>query len=275
MRVLLLALAIAILSLSFSGCSSIVQTVALSKAQQDYLLLREDPKIKEHASMSLFQAGKIYDLSKKADSKDVADHYAYLLNQELKTIKDSAQEDILQEKLLLLREKKSKALLDAKNAELDRAKEEVRRAKAESVMLANKFAQLEELNAQLTNRGLVLTLGDVLFETNKAFLMSGAKRGLEKLVEFLQENPQRVVLIEGHTDNVGSSIHNLDLSLRRAGAVGEFLHERGVEKERIIIKGYGEQYPIASNKDMSGRQQNRRVEIVIVNENTDPNTILR
>ncbi len=270
-----LLLTVLFLSFYFVGCSSVVQTIALSKAQQDYLLLRDDPKIKEHASMSLFQAGKIYDLSKKAESKEIAEHYAYLLNQELKTIKDSAQEDILQEKLLLLRDKKSKALLDAKNAELDRAKEEVRRAKAESVMLANKFAQLKELNAQLTNRGVVLTLGDVLFETDKAFLMSGAKRALEKLVEFLQENPQRVVLIEGHTDNRGSSIHNLDLSLRRAGAVGEFLQEKNIEKDRIIIKGYGEQYPIASNKDLSGRQQNRRVEIVIVNENTDPNTILR
>lgn len=263
-------------SIGFIGCTSnVVKTVALSKAQQDYLTLKEDPKIKEHASMSLFQAGKIYDLSNKADSKDIAEHYAYLLNQELKTIQDSAKESMLQEKLLLLREKKSQVLLDVKNAELDKAKEEVRRAKAESVMLANKFAQLEELNAQLTSRGLVLTLGDVLFETDKAILMSGAKRVLGKLVEFLQENPQRVVLIEGHTDNIGSAIHNLDLSLRRAGAVGEFLQEQNIEKERIFIKGYGEQYPIVSNNDLSGRQQNRRVEIVIVNEDTDPNKVLR
>ncbi len=271
-----LFLGVFLFSSIFSGCSShVVKTIALSKAQQDYLSLKEDPEIKKYASMSLFQAGKIYDLSKKADSKDISEHYAYLLNQELKTIKDSAQESILQEKLLLLREKKSQALLDAKNAELDKAKEEVRRAKAKSVMLANKFAQLEELNAQLTSRGVVLTLGDVLFETNKALLMSGAKRALNKLIEFLKENPKRVVLIEGHTDNVGSPIYNLDLSLRRAGAVGEFLQENDIEKDRIIIKGYGEQYPITSNSDVSGRQRNRRVEIVIVNENTDPNTILR
>ena len=274
MKILALG-SVLLLSLGFIGCNSTVQTIALSKAQQDYLILKEDPKIKEHASMSIFQAGKIYDLSKKADSKDSAEHYAYLLNRELQTIEESAQENILQEKLLFLREKKAKVSLDAKNAELDRAKEEIRIAKEKALELENKFAQLEELNAQLTSRGLVLTLGDVLFETNKALLMSGAKRALEKLVEFLQENPQRVVLIEGHTDNVGSSTHNLDLSLRRAGAVGEFLEEKYIEKERIIIKGYGEQYPIISNSNLSGRQQNRRVEIIIVNEDTDPNTILR
>jgi outer membrane protein OmpA-like peptidoglycan-associated protein len=100
-------------------------------------------------------------------------------------------------------------------------------------------------------------------------------RAIDKLAEFLADNPERVVLIEGHTDDVGSVTSNLDLSLRRSTAVQEALVAKGIDVNRLLIKGYGEAYPVASNSDAGGRQRNRRVEIVILEEGVDPNSMMR
>jgi outer membrane protein OmpA-like peptidoglycan-associated protein len=80
---------------------------------------------------------------------------------------------------------------------------------------------------------------------------------------------------EGHTDSVGSEEFNLALSQRRADAVKEVLTAKGVSPERILTKGYGKQFPVASNDTESGRQLNRRVEVLILNEGVDPETMVR
>jgi outer membrane protein OmpA-like peptidoglycan-associated protein len=256
-----------IASLLLFGCAgSSVNTKALIKSQQAYEKIRQDRELAEYAPTSLFQAGKLYTLSKGAKSAQEADHLAYLLNQEIAVAKESMRAKKLEEKMTRLKEEKVKALLEAKDAQLQAAKEEAKRAKEEAQGLEQKYQELQELNAKMTNRGLVLTLGDVLFATGKATLLPGAARAIDKLAHFLAENEERKVLIEGHTDNVGSSIYNIDLSLRRALAVATALQEAGVVKSRIVIKGYGEQYPVADNSTSAGRQQNRRVEIVILNE---------
>jgi outer membrane protein OmpA-like peptidoglycan-associated protein len=110
---------------------------------------------------------------------------------------------------------------------------------------------------------LVLTLGDILFETGRADLRPGALRQLYPLVTFLHKYPERQVLIEGHTDNVGSASSNLELSQRRAEAVRDFLLHNGVNPAQVTARGYGETAPVASNTTAAGRQQNRRVEIVV------------
>ncbi len=249
------------------GCtSSTINSSALLESQKAYEVIKKDTLVNEYAAPSLFQAGKLYNLSKTAKSNVEADHYAYLLKQEIEVAKESAREKALAEKLEGLRDAKTKALLDEKENELLKAQEEARVAKEMALGLEQKYQELQELNAKMTSRGLVLTLGDVLFETGKASLMSGAKRAMEKLVDFLAENEMRKVLIEGHTDNVGSSTYNIDLSLRRAESVADVLKEQGVEESRIVTKGYGEQYPVTENASASGKQQNRRVEIVILNE---------
>ena len=127
--------------------------------------------------------------------------------------------------------------------------------------------QLSQLQAKVqeTPRGMVLTLGDVLFEFDKADIKPGAIRNLHPLVEFLEQDDRRKVIIEGHTDSVGSESYNLDLSKRRAAAVRNFLITNGIDPERITARGLGEDYPVASNATPAGRQQNRRVEIEILN----------
>ncbi len=138
-------------------------------------------------------------------------------------------------------------------------------AQAAQAQAAKLQAQLAELKAQQTDRGMVLTLGDVLFDTGRAELKAGATRTVEQLVAFLKDNPERTLAIEGYTDSVGSDAYNLRLSQARAQAVQLALTQRGVAATRISAKGLGEASPVASNDTAEGRQRNRRVEVVISN----------
>lgn len=124
-------------------------------------------------------------------------------------------------------------------------------------------AQLRELNAKKTDRGMVVTIGDVLFDTGQAQLKSGSLRSMDKLVVFLKTYPQRKAVIEGFTDSIGSDELNQSLSSRRAEAVRNALVSMGVAGERLSAKGLGEAFPVAGNEQAAGRQLNRRVEIVL------------
>lgn len=149
---------------------------------------------------------------------------------------------------------------DQQAAALAEAQAKAERAKA---LIAQQEMQLKELNAKKTDRGMVITLGDVLFNTNKAQLSSGGINNVKKLAGFLEKNPQRKVLIEGHTDSKGSDSYNQALSERRAEAVQSALTDMGIAADRISTRGYGESSPVANNETAAGRQLNRRVEIVL------------
>ncbi|WP_020208045.1 OmpA family protein [Gilvimarinus chinensis] len=125
--------------------------------------------------------------------------------------------------------------------------------------------ELENISTEKTDRGLVLTLGNILFEVDKATIKAGSQRTLERVADFLREYPDRDVMIEGFTDSTGSESYNQDLSERRARSVQDTLVSNGVSAARIKTRGYGEAHPVASNDNPSGRLQNRRVEIIIAN----------
>jgi len=172
---------------------------------------------------------------------------------------------------------RGKRLLDAQTAEADAAKQQAALAQESTNQKAAELAaanarvgqmetELKNLNAKKTERGLVITLGDVLFDTNKAELRSEGTDSVQKLAEFLIEYPDRKTLIEGYTDSTGSSNYNQDLSERRANAVRSKLMGMGVSGDRIGTRGYGEEKPIASNETAAGRQLNRRVEIILSDE---------
>jgi len=140
------------------------------------------------------------------------------------------------------------------------ARNDANMARAETAELQR---QITDLNARMTDRGLVVTLGDVLFETGNAELRGGTPQNLDRLAAFLNRFETRTVQIEGHTDSVGSDSYNMVLSGQRADSVRDYLVQNGVVSSRIATSGMGEVSPIASNDTVTGRQQNRRVEVII------------
>jgi outer membrane protein OmpA-like peptidoglycan-associated protein len=155
-------------------------------------------------------------------------------------------------------------------AEMEAAK--AAKAKAESDQLTKELANLK---AQQTERGIVLTIGDVLFATGKADLSPDANQSVAKLAEFLKKSPNRNVLIEGHTDSVGKDDSNLALSQKRADSVKARLVGEGIAPARITTVGYGKKFPVASNDTKAGKAQNRRVDVVILNEGVKAETQFR
>jgi outer membrane protein OmpA-like peptidoglycan-associated protein len=113
---------------------------------------------------------------------------------------------------------------------------------------------------------MVVTISDVLFDTDQASLHPEGVENLHKLARVLQLQPQRKVMVEGYTDSTGSAQHNQELSERRAAAVRDTLTGLGVDPARISMRGYGERFPVAANDSAAHRQLNRRVEIVLSND---------
>jgi outer membrane protein OmpA-like peptidoglycan-associated protein len=155
-------------------------------------------------------------------------------------------------------------------AEMEAAKAAMAKAEADQLM-----KELSELKAQQTERGIVLTIGDVLFATGKANLSPNANMSVAKLADFLKKYQKRNVLIEGHTDSVGTEDYNLTLSRGRADSVKYKLVGDGVEADRITTMGYGKKFPLASNDTKAGKAQNRRVEVIILNEGVKADTQFR
>jgi outer membrane protein OmpA-like peptidoglycan-associated protein len=162
---------------------------------------------------------------------------------------------------------RAQALALLKAQEADRNALEADRAKAQAasaIVAAQQLEQeLEALKAEETERGLVLTLGDVLFDTDRAELKPGAQKTLDRLAGFLQDHDDRNLLIEGHTDSIGDDSYNLMLSSQRADAVRSALISRGIDPARLDANGLGEAFPVATNDSVAGRQENRRVEIIV------------
>jgi outer membrane protein OmpA-like peptidoglycan-associated protein len=154
----------------------------------------------------------------------------------------------------------------AANADAAAAQANASDAQARAAMLQQ---QLQDLRARPTDRGALVTLGDVLFEFNRADIKTTGHGELQKLAEFLKKHPDRQVLIEGHTDDIGSNSYNENLSRRRAEAVANALAALGVPSPRVTAVGYGESYPVASNSTDTNRALNRRVEVYI-SDNDQP-----
>ncbi len=151
---------------------------------------------------------------------------------------------------------------ETEKARLARAEADAARAEMESLR-----GRLSELEAKQTERGLLITLGDVLFEFNKSELKAGGQRNLLPLAEVLKERTDQMVIIEGHTDSIGGHAYNMSLSEKRAQAVEQYLVGQGINISRISTAGLGLDFPVADNATDEGRQRNRRVEVILPNLN--------
>jgi outer membrane protein OmpA-like peptidoglycan-associated protein len=224
-------------------------------AQQKITLTREVIKQKS-AEAAIAQAGKDRDqllLDQRTAEADQSKLSAAIARNETSEAKRSTQ-------VALAAAASAKQGAQAAQADAADSQRLAQEAQARSVQLE---AQLSALAAKKTARGVVITLGDVLFGTDLARLNADGMRSAQKLVTLLQENPQRTLLVEGFADSTGSAPHNQDLSERRANAVRSALVDMGVARERIAIRGYGEEFPVVANDTAANRQLNRRVEIVL------------
>ena len=148
------------------------------------------------------------------------------------------------------------------------AEERSRQAEADRLRARDELRQ--QLNIVLQTRdsarGLIVNMSDVLFDTAQATLRPGAREKLAKVAGIVLAHPDLKLQIEGHTDSVGDDAYNQRLSERRASTVSEFLIGQGVSSTAVTARGFGKTLPVASNASAGGRQQNRRVELVVTGE---------
>lgn len=243
----------------------------LQEARSSYDQARNNPNVVSHASTELQQAERVLQraerlMREKGKSHEI-NHHAYLARQRVRIAEQVANLRMAEREIEQAERERREVQLQARTAEAERASEAARESQMRAEEAARRAQELEErvreLEAERTERGLVLTLGDVLFDVGRAELLAGAQQEVDKLGRFLREYENRTVLIEGFTDNTGSLSTNLDLSQRRADAVRQALIQRGINDRRIRTRGYGPEYPVAPNSTAAGRQRNRRVEIVI------------
>jgi outer membrane protein OmpA-like peptidoglycan-associated protein len=248
-------------ALIFAACASTPQpNAALESARTVVQSAEADPNVAKYAALDLESAKQdlqVADAAATRHDEAAVEQAAYLAAQTARLAQLHASAKADDARVAAGQAERDKIQLAARTREVDAAAERSARLQAE----------VDALKAKSTDRGLVLTLGDVLFDTGKAQLNAGAARTLDQLTQFLTEHPDRRVQIDGFTDSVGTDSYNLDLSQRRADAVKSALESRGIAAIRIETQGYGKSFPVASNTDASGRQLNRRVEIVIGGEN--------
>jgi OmpA-OmpF porin, OOP family len=221
------------------------------------------------ARKSLDRANKLVDSGGRVGDIEfesmVASRNAQIANEKILTAQ--AQEEI--EKGTAERQA---VLIQAREAEARKRERQAQSAQEQAELAEHRASTLEQelsdLRAKKTDRGMVLTLGDVLFDTGMATLKPGAYTTIDRLASVLKEAPDRKVMIEGHTDSVGGDDYNQQLSQRRAAAVQTALLERGVSSNQITAVGKGETFPVASNDNAAGRQQNRRVEMVFTDDSS-------
>jgi len=272
--------------LVLAGCSGLPERVdSLEQARDSIATIEQQPLAGRVAARELTAAREALDEADSAfDEREplpLIEHHAYIAQRYADISRELVAEASAREEVERSEAERNRIIADARSREAEasareaeatarelevqaRAADEQRRA-AETAQARNEDLQreLEDLEARDTDRGLVLTLGDVLFDTGAATLKPGAATTIDRLAQFMRDYPERAVRIEGHTDAIGSDDANLGLSERRAQAVREALLARGLDEARIATLGLGEARPIAGNDTPGGRQQNRRVEIVV------------
>lgn len=270
-----------------SGCATSAppQNAALTEAHDRYNTAQANPQVTTLAALELKEAGDTLNKADEAFSKGqgtaTVDHLSYVASQKVSIAQETAKQKTAELAVANAGAKRTEARLEARTAEADASKRQAAisqetvdqqaaelaaasaNAERDQALIAQQEMQLKELDAKKTARGMVITLGDVLFRTNKAQLESGGMRNVQKLADFLNRYPQHKVLVEGFTDSTGSDSYNQELSDRRANAVRMALINMGISSDRVTTHGYGEAFPVGGNDTAAGRQSNRRVEIII------------
>ena len=232
--------------------------------------LESDPNLASRAPVAIHDAeDAVQQAEQPQEDPAVSRHLVYIADRRVQIAKVQAQTRFAEDQRKTLSAQNGQIQLDARTNEADAAKLKASEAQAQTDAANRKNddlqAQMAALQAKQTDRGMVLTLGDVLFSTGRADLKPGSVANLDRLVSFLGQAPDRSVRIEGHTDDRGGQDMNQTLSQKRAESVAMYLTGRGVASNRVTAIGEGFSSPVADNNTEAGRQANRRVEVIIQN----------
>jgi outer membrane protein OmpA-like peptidoglycan-associated protein len=271
-------IAAAVTSILLAACATApVKPDGSAEARAKLTQLQSDPNLASRAAVAIKDADAAVRVAEQPNTdKELTAHRVYLADRKVDTARALAETRFADDQRAVLTAQRDSARLDARTREADAAKGQVATARneADAAHLAAASSeqqaaelqhQIDVLHAKPTDRGLVLTLGDVLFTTGRADLKPGATGNLNKLVAFLNEYPDRTAAIQGYTDSVGSQDYNQSLSERRADSVKSYLAGQGIGSIRLSASGRGQNDPVADNDSAAGRQQNRRVEVLISN----------
>lgn len=265
-------LVVATLTAALAACSSVPErNSALDQARERHASAQADQQISALAADELRTAGQSLREAEKAmtDGSPITtvDHLAYMASQRVVIAELTASARASQAITSGASAERDEMRLSMRTAEADSAQRQLAQSQQDvqrgEARISSLESELKELNAKETPRGMVVTLGDVLFRTGQSQLQPGSANDIAKLADFFRRNPERTATIEGHTDSVGSANANYALSERRANAVLSALIRQGVPANQLRTRAFGEDNPIASNDNNTGRQMNRRVEIVI------------
>jgi outer membrane protein OmpA-like peptidoglycan-associated protein len=283
-----------------AACGSVPPgNTALDQARDRYAAAQLDPQITSLAAEELKQAGQSLRLAEQAwtdrGKNATVDHLSYMALQRVVIAQQAASARAAQAVTAGAAAERERMRLALRTGEADRARadlaesqernarmtaaqaqrdaaraltdaEALRAQAAKTARLAELEAELLALNAKQTERGMVLTMGDVLFDTGLAQIREEGTRNMAKLADFLKRYPEARASIEGHTDRVGSASSNYNLAQRRADSVRSALITLGVPTASMSTRAHGPDVPVATNETSSGRQMNRRVEIVFGND---------
>ncbi|HEY0856915.1 MAG TPA: OmpA family protein [Albitalea sp.] len=277
---------------TLAACSSVPdRNTALEQARTRVTAAQGNPQVASLAPEELKRATESLRVADKAwtDGGKTAtiDHLAYMTVQRVAIAQETAssrasqavtagaaaerdkmrlaqrtnEADAAQRQLAASQQSNARKATELAAAEAATARDQARIERSDA-RASDLEAQLKDMNARKTERGIVVTLGDVLFDSGQARLLPDGSRNMAKLADVFKRNPQRRATIEGYTDSVGAAGANRDLSQRRADAVMNELVGQGVAADHLSTRAHGEDNPTADNSTPAGRQMNRRVEIV-------------
>jgi len=263
----------------FAGCAGgPTKPDGADNARNKLTQLQSNPELATRAPVAMKDAETAVKAAEQPQKdKAVGAHLVFIADHKVDIAQAQAESHLAVDQRKGLAEQRDAMRLQSRTQEADSANVVAAAAVADASSARNATAdaqraardlqmQLDELQAKKTDRGLVITLGDVLFASGTANLNAGASTNLDKLAAFLNKYPDRNTLIEGYTDSVGTDDFNQGLSERRADAVKSYLTRHGIASNRLTASGKGEASPVGDNASSTGRQQNRRVEVIIENQ---------
>jgi outer membrane protein OmpA-like peptidoglycan-associated protein len=257
-------IATSVAALLLAACAAApVKPDGAADARSKLTQLQSDPSLAGRAPLAVKEADTAVQVAEQPQAdQELGAYRVYMADRKVEIARAQAETSLAEDQRTALSANRETSRLDARTREADAAHVATANSQQQAAELQR---QIDVLQAKPTDRGLIVTLGDVLFDTGKASLKAGATSNLNKLVAFLNEYSDRTVLIEGYTDSVGSEDYNQGLSERRADSVKSYLAGQGIGSIRLSASGKGESDPVATNDSAAGRQQNRRVEVIISN----------